>query len=316
MKKVGCAKCGGTMKKGGSTTNKLNNPKGYAPAQKGGDNTKMGIYGVPNAGRTDSLGFKKGGSVKNLPKAKDGIIVSNSKKGRSTSNGKNFDAYENNKTGILTISNTSRNPSNSSKGVRNLTVVDNKGNTSYKKEDVKFTKNPANNLIKDYNTVRKSAGLPEKKYRDITTSSAELKKQGLAQKAKGIALKNEGAALKADGKTLKAAGKILNKQAEARGTFSQGVKDSFNTLTSFGKAKFGASVPVKHNPPVGMKHNSDHTKLVSVAKAKKGGAVKKYAKGGSLKAVPSDKVNSLGKLPTAVRNKMGFQKKGGAVKKK
>ena len=67
MKKVGCAKCGGTMNKmakGGSTTNKLNNPKGYAPAQKGGDNTKMGIYGVPNAGRTDSLGFKKGGSVK------------------------------------------------------------------------------------------------------------------------------------------------------------------------------------------------------------------------------------------------------------
>ncbi|MCX6195508.1 MAG: hypothetical protein NTY55_02495 [Flavobacteriia bacterium] len=38
--------------------------------------------------------------------------------------------------------------------------------------------------------------------------------------------------------------------------------------------------------------------------------------GGSLKAVPSDKLKSLGKLPTAVRNKMGFQKKGGAVKKK
>ena len=78
MKKVGCAKCGGTMNKmakGGSTTNKLNNPKGYAPAQKGGDNTKMGIYGVPNAGRTDSLGFKKGGSVKNLPKAQDGKTV-------------------------------------------------------------------------------------------------------------------------------------------------------------------------------------------------------------------------------------------------
>lgn len=49
---------------------------------------------------------------------------------------------------------------------------------------------------------------------------------------------------------------------------------------------------------------------------KKGGAVKKMAKGGSLKPVPSDKSNSLGKLPTAVRNKMGFQKKGGTVKKK
>lgn len=38
-------------------------------------------------------------------------------------------------------------------------------------------------------------------------------------------------------------------------------------------------------------------------------------KGGSLKTVPSDKVG-LAKLPTAVRNKMGYQKKGGTVKRK
>jgi hypothetical protein len=37
---------------------------GYAKPQMGGDNTKMGIYGVPNAGRTDALGFKKGGTAK------------------------------------------------------------------------------------------------------------------------------------------------------------------------------------------------------------------------------------------------------------
>lgn len=46
--------CGGSMKKmakGGAIT-------------KGGSNTEMGIYGIPNAGRTDSLGFKKGGTVK------------------------------------------------------------------------------------------------------------------------------------------------------------------------------------------------------------------------------------------------------------
>ena len=49
---------------------------------------------------------------------------------------------------------------------------------------------------------------------------------------------------------------------------------------------------------------------------KKGGTVKKMAGGGSLKPVPTEKVSSLGKLPTAVRNKMGFQKKGGTVKKK
>ena len=55
-------KRGGAVKKkkyamGGTTG-------GYAPAQKGGDNTKNGIYGVPNAGRTDALGFKKGGITK------------------------------------------------------------------------------------------------------------------------------------------------------------------------------------------------------------------------------------------------------------
>ena len=39
------------------------------------------------------------------------------------------------------------------------------------------------------------------------------------------------------------------------------------------------------------------------------------AKGGMLKEVPADKEKSLGKLPTKVRNKMGFMKKGGKVKK-
>jgi len=49
------------MKKGGLVKKQMG---GYAKPQMGGDNTKMGIYGVPNAGRTDALGFKKGGSVK------------------------------------------------------------------------------------------------------------------------------------------------------------------------------------------------------------------------------------------------------------
>jgi hypothetical protein len=34
-----------------------------------------------------------------------------------------------------------------------------------------------------------------------------------------------------------------------------------------------------------------------------------------LKPVPADKKKSLGKLPSEVRNKMGFMKKGGRVKK-
>jgi len=59
--KYGCGK----MKEGGKVATVKKMAKGgYAPAQKGGDNVKDGIYGIPNAGRTDVLGFKKGGAVK------------------------------------------------------------------------------------------------------------------------------------------------------------------------------------------------------------------------------------------------------------
>lgn len=43
--------------------------------------------------------------------------------------------------------------------------------------------------------------------------------------------------------------------------------------------------------------------------------MKKAESGASLKPVPPAKKKSLGKLPTAVRNKMGFQKSGGKTKK-
>ncbi len=44
--------------------------------------------------------------------------------------------------------------------------------------------------------------------------------------------------------------------------------------------------------------------------------IKKAKSGGSLKPVPAEKQKSLGKLPTPVRNKMGFQKDGGKTKAK
>ena len=51
----------------------------------------------------------------------------------------------------------------------------------------------------------------------------------------------------------------------------------------------------------------------SLTKDKELGATK-MQKGGSLKPVPATK-KGLAKLPTPVRNKMGFQKNGGKVKK-
>ena len=53
-----------------------------------------------------------------------------------------------------------------------------------------------------------------------------------------------------------------------------------------------------------------------MANARKKGMGLKMAEGGSaLKPVPSDNTG-LSKLPTPVRNKMGYMKKGGAVKKR
>lgn len=51
---------------------------------------------------------------------------------------------------------------------------------------------------------------------------------------------------------------------------------------------------------------------------KKGGSVgkSKMKMGGSLKPVDSSKNPGLAKLPTEVRNKMGYKKKGGSVKMK
>jgi hypothetical protein len=84
MKKATKMKKGGVKKMaaGGSTTNKLNNARGFAPAQKGGSNTKMMIYGIPNAGMTgpnrnsQTETMKKGGAKKTLTKAQTGRAMS------------------------------------------------------------------------------------------------------------------------------------------------------------------------------------------------------------------------------------------------
>ena len=48
---------------------------------------------------------------------------------------------------------------------------------------------------------------------------------------------------------------------------------------------------------------------------KKGGKIKKCAEGGSLKETDAEKNPGLAKLPTDVRNKMGYMRKGGKAKK-
>jgi hypothetical protein len=76
MKKATKMKSGGVKKMaaGGSTTNKLNNAKGFAKSPEGGGNQKLEIYGIPNAGMTgpnrnsQTETMKKGGAVKKMAK--------------------------------------------------------------------------------------------------------------------------------------------------------------------------------------------------------------------------------------------------------
>lgn len=97
------------------------------------------------------------------------------------------------------------------------------------------------------------------------------------------------------------------------------------------KAKSGGSFPDLNKD--GKVTKADVLVGRGVIKAKKGAALKKQAAvaiamkaagkkpksmmkaGGSLKPVDKSKNPGLSKLPTAVRNKMGFQKTGGATKK-
>ena len=60
-----------------------------------------------------------------------------------------------------------------------------------------------------------------------------------------------------------------------------------------------------------MAKNAKQQAAIAIAKKPK-----KMQAGGSLKPVDSSKNPGLSKLPTEVRNKMGYQKKGGSVKTK
>lgn len=109
-----------------------------------------------------------------------------------------------------------------------------------------------------------------------------------------------------DGKPRRRKKKGGCKQTFGRRSIPEGVKKAAKVIGVVG----GGALAYAKNA-FGVKD-----KVKELMGQKKGGAVKKMSKGGSLKPVPSDKSNSLGKLPTSVRNKMGFQKKGGTVKKK
>ena len=104
-------------------------------------------------------------------------------------------------------------------------------------------------------------------------------------------------------------GKFVNKKGEAA---YDSIGDFFKNMT--GTAK-------KRVAPENRKRISAETKGATKGVGFSGDSVAKFKNplkknvGGSLKSVPKNNTG-LGKLPTPVRNKMGFMKKGGIVKMK
>jgi hypothetical protein len=98
-----------------------------------------------------------------------------------------------------------------------------------------------------------------------------------------------------------------------------GTVKKIKKMAKGGAADYNFGYPLNGLPMRPTNGNTDISKnqMGTNPTMKKGGTtkMKKMMSGGSLKPVPTDKVG-LSKLPTAVRNKMGYQKKGGTVKKK
>ena len=65
-----------------------------------------------------------------------------------------------------------------------------------------------------------------------------------------------------------------------------------------------------------MAKNAKQQAAIAMSMKAKGKKPKMQDGGSTLKPVDSSKNPGLSKLPTAVRNKMGYQKKGGSVKAK
>jgi len=77
----------------------------------------------------------------------------------------------------------------------------------------------------------------------------------------------------------------------------------------------------QHNLMAAVANNPAFAKKVGISKSvgeefMKADKTKKFGSGGSLKAVDTSENPGLSKLPTEVRNKMGYMKKGGMAMKK
>jgi hypothetical protein len=165
------------------------------------------------------------------------------------------------------------------------------------------------------------------------------KKGGVTKKMVGGAMKKKPVAMKKGGApetSLRPKARPLSEKEKERKKIDADMKRlrqktaMAHGLDDYGRGKAASQGRLKDKPA----KESESFLFTLPEEKKKGGVVKKkmgggmmkkkgYAKGGvakkkaggNLKAVPAEN-KGLSKLPTGVRNKMGFKAKGGAMKKK
>ena len=148
-------------------------------------------------------------------------------------------------------------------------------------------------IAQDKKVVKKAFSLHDKQ-------SHEGEKTNLSKLKNGGRMKKEGGCVGRykDGGTIKTK---VAKTKKAKAPSKAAIKPAMSNIAEPAPAMSPAMSPDMGMMPPPM--------------MKKGGALKKCAEGGSLKSVDAEENPGLAKLPTNVRNKMGYAKKGGGVKK-
>jgi hypothetical protein len=156
-------------------------------------------------------------------------------------------------------------------------------------------------IAKDKKVVKKAFAMHDKQsHEGEKTNLSKLKKGGRMKKEGGcVGRYKEGGSIKMkkDAADIKDIQKIkLTKTKKAAAPSKAAIKPAMSNIAEPAPAM---------SPDMGM----------VPPMMKKGGYAKKCAEGGSLKSVDAEENPGLAKLPTNVRNKMGYAKKGGEVKK-
>jgi hypothetical protein len=165
----------------------------------------------------------------------------------------------------------------------------------------------SSDIAQDKKIVKKAFGMHDKQeHPGEKTDLSKLKKGGRAKKEVGTVKKycgggmskyKEGGAVSGQGAISDAERAAASKSMSGQGAISDAERKAVS------KFKNGGGV-------YGAKKTAEDIKSIEEAKNFK---PKKLADGGSLKPTDAQENPGLAKLPTNVRNKMGYAKKGGKV---